>query len=94
MLRAVALLLAAALIVAGLIALILGAFSPAITFGALGGMLAIGTLYERVFYKKTLSQAPGAGWQRTPERFVDPATGQPVTVYVHPVSGERQYVQE
>ena len=37
---------------------------------------------------------PGAGWQRTAERFVDDATDKPVTVYIEPATGERSYVQE
>jgi hypothetical protein len=37
---------------------------------------------------------PGAGWERTSERFVDPDSGKTVTVYLQPGSGERQYVEE
>ena len=57
-------------------------------------MILIGTVFDRVIYKKTQALPPGAGWVRTPERFVDDATGKPITVYVQPASGERQYVEE
>ena len=78
----------------GLVALLTGAFPPALIFGFWGVVIVAGTLWERIFYKPLLKQAPGPGWQRTPERFVDPGTGQPVTVYTDPRTGERQYVQE
>ena len=39
-----------------------------------------------------LRAKPGAGWQKTGERFVDPDTGKVVDVFYDPRSGERQYV--
>jgi len=57
-----------------------------------GGVITVGTLLERVFYKPLLRASPGAGWQKTGERFVDPDTGKVVDVFYDPRSGERQYV--
>jgi len=51
-------------------------------------------VFERVVYKRIDPARPGAGWQRTSERFIDDTTGKPVTVYIEPATGERQYVQE
>jgi uncharacterized membrane protein HdeD (DUF308 family) len=78
----------------GLVALATGAFPPAAVFGFWGILLVIGTVFERVIYKRIDPTRPGAGWQRTPERFIDDTTGKPVTVYIEPATGERQYVQE
>jgi uncharacterized protein YbjQ (UPF0145 family) len=59
---------------------------------ALGGVIVVGVLAERVIYKPLAQNAP-PGWQRTGERFVDDATGKVVEVFYDPKSGERQYVQ-
>ena len=80
--------------VCGLISLATAAFPPAFVFTFWGGLLLIGVVCERVIYKPTLAARPGAGWQRTTERFVDDTTGKPVTVYVEPATGERAYVNE
>lgn len=78
----------------GLVALATGAFPPAAVFGFWGVVLVLGTVCERVIYKPIDRARPGSRWQRTPERFIDDATGKPVTVYIEPVSGERHYVEE
>ena len=36
-------------------------------------------------------KAPRASWQRTQERFTDPATGQLLEVWYDPQTGERDY---
>jgi|HubBroStandDraft_5_1064220.scaffolds.fasta_scaffold849312_2 hypothetical protein len=94
MLRGAVLVIAAAVLAGGSVALVTGAFSPAFFLGLWGALIVIGTLYERVRYKPLLEQPPGPDWEKTPERFLDPETGKPVTVYVEPGSGARQYVQE
>ncbi|MEI9887729.1 MAG: hypothetical protein WDN08_14745 [Rhizomicrobium sp.] len=78
----------------GLAALTTGAFSPAAVFAFWGALLVLGTVFERVIYKQIVAARPGPGWQRTPERFVDDQSGQPVTVYIEPKTGERAYVRE
>jgi hypothetical protein len=94
MLRGFVLAVAVAALAGGLLALLWGACPPAFVFGGWGLLILIGTVYERVRYKPVLKQPPGSGWQRTDERFIDPSSGRPVTVYLEPVWGERQYVQE
>jgi hypothetical protein len=47
-----------------------------------------------VAYKPLVAKAPGPGWQRTDERFVDDETGATVTVFVEPGTGERAYVRD
>ena len=80
-------------VLCGLVALAVGFFPPAAIFGFWGVLIAVGTVFERVIYKKTHAGAPGAGWVRTAERFIDDATGKPITVYVEPKTGERHYIE-
>ncbi|HEY2110193.1 MAG TPA: hypothetical protein VGH25_00550 [Dongiaceae bacterium] len=60
----------------------------------LGLILTLGVAYERVRYKSLAAHRPGPGWERTEERFLDPATGKQVTVYFRAADGERMYVEE
>jgi hypothetical protein len=78
----------------GLAAMLTGAFSPAFVFVFWGGCLVLAVLYERFRYKPIETGAPGPGWNRTAERFVDDETGKTVTVYLEPATGERRYVEE
>lgn len=94
MLRGVLIGIGVVALVGGLASLATGMFPPGFVFAFWGAVLVLGTVCERVVYKATLPARPGAGWQRTTERFVDDQTGQPVTVYVEPMTGERAYVQE
>jgi uncharacterized iron-regulated membrane protein len=64
---------------------------PLVVFGAL---LVFGLLFERYVYKPIRTHAPGSGWQRTAEQFTDPGSGQSVTVYFNPRTGERRYVAD
>jgi hypothetical protein len=77
---------------AGLIGLAVGGFPPALWFAGFGLLLVVGTAYERIRYKPLETEAPRPDWRRTPERFLDPQTNRPVTVYAD-ASGERHYVQ-
>jgi hypothetical protein len=60
---------------------------------AIGIPVLIGTLFERWRYRRA-EHAVGNQWQRTGERFLDPATGEPIEVYFDPRTGERRYVSE
>jgi uncharacterized membrane protein HdeD (DUF308 family) len=93
-LRGILIVIGVLCVLGGLVALATGAFPPAAIFACWGVLILIGTVFERVIYKKTQTVAPGAGWVRTPERFLDDTTGKPITVYVQPASGERQYVED
>ncbi len=57
-----------------------------------GIVLLIGLAIERWRYKKLADRPPGPEWIATDERFIDPESGRPVTVYQHPRTGERRYV--
>ena len=92
--------LRAALLVIG------GAMLAAATFGALacwrlsamiplavwGAILAGSVLVERWRYKPVTTRRPGPEWVSTNERFIDPESGETVTVYYQPSTGERRYV--
>jgi len=77
----------------GLVALLGGFCPPSFVFLFWGALLLLGTIYERVRYKPIETATPGAGWTRTSERFIDDQTGEPVTVWLDPASGERKYVK-
>ncbi len=94
MLRTVVLAIGAVALLCGLIALATGASPPALVFGTWGAILVAAVLVERFRYKPLAPSRPGPGWQRTAERFVDDETGQNVTVYIEPGTGERAYVRE
>ena len=93
MLRSFVIAVGAICFVGGLIALATGLCSPAFVFMFWGAVLLLGTVYERFRYKPIESVAPGAGWTKTSERFIDDETGNPVTVWLDPASGERKYVK-
>jgi hypothetical protein len=78
----------------GLVCLIGGTFPPAFVFVVWGALLVLGTVYERFRYKRVEALVPAGNWVRTGERFIDDETGQPVTVYMDPETGERKYVHD
>ncbi len=78
----------------GLWLLLIGGVAPAIVFILEGLLVVIGVVFERATYKAIEAAKPGPGWTRTPERFVDDASGKLVTVYVQPATGERKYVND
>jgi hypothetical protein len=82
------------LLVAGLACMAFGVFPPMFVLAFWGVALLVGTVFERVIYKPNLAQRPGPGYQRTTERFVDDQTGETVTVYLEPATGERAYVRD
>jgi len=57
-------------------------------------IVVAGIVFERYRYKPLEPGVPGAGWERTGERFVDDDTGRTVTVYLQKETGERQYVRD
>jgi len=55
--------------------------------------LIIWAVFRKGGYKRQpLDAAPGPGWVKTEERFVDPSSGVTLEVWFHPGSGERIYV--
>ena len=95
MLRIGLFLLGLAALVAGLVFLVGGGPLPVIIWLlGLGLILTLGVAYERVHYKSLAARRPRPGWERTEERFIDPATGKQVTVYFRAADGERMYVEE
>ena len=63
-----------------------------IWLAVMGAALVGGILFERGRYKPAAPGHPGPGWVATDERFIDPQTGESVTVYYQPSTGERRYV--
>jgi hypothetical protein len=83
-----------AVVAMGIALIVTTGVPPSLVFICWGGMLVLGIVFERFRYKPLEAARPGAGWERTTERFIDDETGKPVTVYIEPQTGERKYVQE
>jgi hypothetical protein len=79
------------LLVGGAGGLLLGV--PTITPLVLGIVLLVLAALDRWRPKRIDLIAP-AGFQPTAERFVDPASREPVRVYANPRTGERRYVRD
>ena len=93
MLRLAVLAVGIVLLVIGIVLASYGVI-PALWCLIMGGLLTVGVVLERVFYKPLEPWPPGAGWVRTDERFVDPDSGKMVDVFYHQASGERRYVAQ
>jgi hypothetical protein len=65
---------------------------PGWVFVFWGAAIVVSIVYERYRYKPVERESPGPGWTRTPERFIDDETGEPVTVWTNG-SGDRKYVR-
>ncbi len=93
MLRLFVIAIGAVSLLAGLILLAMGngaGWGPAVV----GALFLGGTLFEKALYKPIESGNPGPGWERTTERFYDEERGKTVSVYIHPETGERRYVED
>jgi hypothetical protein len=60
--------------------------------GIPGLVLTGAILFERGRYKPNSRDGPGPDWIATDERFVDHESGEIVTVFYQPRTGERRYV--
>jgi hypothetical protein len=58
------------------------------------GILILGTLWERFYYRGGTVSGSGGRWQATQERFLDEESGGLVTVWFNPTTGERRYVDQ
>lgn len=84
--------LAVLLLVAG--AALLGMGQPGFVGPLIWGtLLLIGVVFERWRYKR-VEGAAGEGFSPTPERFVDPTSGERVQVWANAATGERRYVRD
>ncbi|HVS77741.1 MAG TPA: hypothetical protein VHE11_12470 [Steroidobacteraceae bacterium] len=90
MLRAVVLALGAVAVAAGALLVMAGTRGSGIYLLCAGAAIVGGTAFERWRYR---SSAPAAArWERTGERFEDPATGEVMEVHYDRASGARRYV--
>jgi hypothetical protein len=84
---------AGALALTGVILLLRGAPGPGAYALGVGGLIVLGTAFERWRYRPNDAR-PGTGWEPTGERFQDPQSGKTLQVFYHPRSGERRYVRD
>lgn len=64
---------------------------PMLIFPAI---IVAGIVFERVNYRGNASDTTDPNWQPTNERFLDEATGRPITVWFNAATGERRYVDD
>lgn len=91
MLRTIVLALGGIAVAAGALSLRAGARGAGIYLACVGVAVILGTLFERWRYHN--APPPAAHWERTGERFEDPATGETLEVHYDRASGERRYVR-
>ena len=91
MLRAVVLALGVIAVAGGALLLRAARVGSGIYLLCLGAAIILGTIFERWRYRNTAPAA--ARWERTGERFEDPATGETLEVHYDRASGERRYVR-
>jgi hypothetical protein len=98
----------AAIMLGGLVAVIGGEVGPGLWAVVLGAVGLLAVAFERSRYRSqtaersSASPGPGGGepdpplapFRATEERFVDPTTGRSMRVYVDPATGERRYHAE
>jgi hypothetical protein len=90
MLRAVVLALGCVAVAAGALLAAAGTRGAGIYLVCVGAAIILGTVFERWRYRA--APPAGAQWERTGERFEDPATGETMEVHYDRASGERRYV--
>ena len=93
MLRKTVIAVGAALLLAAVTAIATGWPALAAWPGIVGLAILLGTLFERGRYKPAESGPPGAGWEATDEHFLDPQSGDEVSVFYRRTTGERRYVK-
>ena len=89
-------LIISALVVMALTAglLLLGLMLPGvIALASWATIAALALVFERYRYKAVVDAPSGPGWERTEERFIDPSSGETLTVYYQPATGKRAYVR-
>jgi hypothetical protein len=84
---------AGVLALTGALLLVRGLTGPGAYALGLGGLVLLGTAFERWRYRPNDAR-PGADWEPTGERFEDPSTGKILRVFYDPRSGERRYVSD
>ena len=90
MLRTIVLALGCIAVAAGAVLVGAGTRGAGIYLMCVGVAVILGTAFERWRYRN--APPAGASWERTGERFQDPATGETLEVQYDRASGERRYV--
>jgi len=76
----------------GLLGLLAGG-GPGMVGPMIFGLLLLASTVFEPHYHRNQPQAPGPGWERTPETFKDPAEDAIVEVWYNKTSGARRYVE-
>lgn len=93
MLRLVVLVIGCGLLAGGVVVLLVShATGAGLEAILVGGLILIGTLFEKVRYGEGHGRPLGADWVRSNETFIDPGSARTMVVYEHSRTGERRYV--
>ena len=76
-----------------IVAMVMGA-AELIGAALMLAILFLGLIFEQFRYAGITGGLPDQRFQPNGERFIDPETGKPVTVYHDPATGERVYVAD
>jgi hypothetical protein len=89
--RAIVLAIAALLVFGGVVAAFAG--EPGGIAALVIGLVTAGSVAFESRYGRPGQQPTPASidWQRTAEKFIDDETGQPIEVWMDPLTGERRY---
>ena len=89
--RAVALILAGLLLLAGLV-LSVGPGGAGLPLAILAVLVVLGVVFERRYGGgHDVPDAAAIAWQPTGERFIDPESGDALEVWIDPLTGTRRY---
>ena len=93
MLRLVVVGLGCVAVAGGALLVLTGTRGSGIYLICVGAAVILGTVFERWRYRNA-APPPGARWERTGERFVDPTSGETMEVHYDRASGERRYLRQ
>ena len=89
--RAVVLIIAALCVFGGALAIVEGDVggSAAVVIGVI---MVLSIAFEKRYGRPGQEPTPASiDWQRTNEKFIDDETGEPIEVWMDPLTGERRY---
>lgn len=93
MLRRIVLVIGWSLVAAGILVLLVRhAAGAGVEAVVIGGLILIGTLFEKQRYGERGERPLGPDWVRSSETFIDPGSGRAMVVYEHSRTRERRYV--
>ncbi|HEX4215658.1 MAG TPA: hypothetical protein VIA06_20250 [Candidatus Dormibacteraeota bacterium] len=92
MFRIIVLIAGLVILAGGVVLILLHATTIGIELAFIGLVVSAGMVFERARYQRKLRAGDLAGFEKTNEDFIDPATGKVTETWYNARSGERRYV--